>query len=107
RLVARVYEMREGGWRSASPDDRRRAFELLSENLGDDARDTRSLLDWLRVARFANVSLDRVAELLSYSADATRDTLFYDYVIAALSSLQGRESALHDFRAKLERCRER
>jgi hypothetical protein len=107
RQIARVYELRAGNWRSASRDERRQAISLLDENLRDNPRDTRSLLDWLRVARFEDASLDRAAELLSYSDEASRDTLYYDYVVAALAVLSGRSSALAEYRLKLERSRER
>jgi hypothetical protein len=107
RQIAHVYELRAGNWRSANRDERRQAISLLDENLRDNPRDTRSLLDWLRVARFEDVSLDRAAELLSYADEASRDTLYYDYVVAALSVLSGRDSALAEYRLKVERSRER
>ena len=107
RQIARIYELRAGNWRSAGRDDRRQAISLLDENLRDNPRDTRSLLDWIRVARFEDVSLDRAIELLSYSDEASRDALYYDYVAAALAALSGRESAVAEYGVKLERSRER
>lgn len=107
RQLARVYELRAGNWRSASRDERRQAITLLDENLRDNPRDTRSLVDWLRVARFEDVSLDRAAELLSYADQASRDMLHYDYVIAALAVLGGRSPALVEYAIKQERSHER
>lgn len=86
-------------------------MELLEANLTDNPRDTRSLLEWPRVGRFRGVGLDRTSELLSYSvtdpATATRDIVFYDYVTSVLLALSGRDTALVEYRRKLERSRER
>jgi tetratricopeptide (TPR) repeat protein len=111
RQLVRAYRRRAGSWRGASGDERARAMELLEANLRDDPADTRSLLEWLRVARFARVSLDRASELIQYSArnpaTAPRDVLFYDYVISGLLALSGRDTAIVEYRRKIERCRER
>lgn len=111
RQLVRAYFTRTGAWRRTSNDDRARAMELLEANLADNPRDTRSLLDWLRLGRFRGVSLDRASELLSYSvtdpATATRDIVFYDCVISALLGLGGRDTALVEYRRKLDRSRER
>lgn len=107
RRIARAYEIRSGNWRSASTHDRRQAIELLNQNLRDNPRDTRSLLDWLKVARLEGASLDRAAELISYSADATRDTLFYAYAVTVLMAVSGREAAVQEYRLKVQRSRDR
>lgn len=111
RQLVRAYHRRTGSWRSAPADDRARATELLDANLRDDPSDTRSLLEWLRVGRFRNVSLDRAAELIDYSrrepATAPRDILFYDYVLTALLAMAGRDTAAIEYRRKVERSRER
>ncbi|MDQ3769597.1 MAG: hypothetical protein M3370_09010, partial [Actinomycetota bacterium] len=111
RQLVRAYERRAGSWRAAHADDRARALELLEHNLRDDPADTRSLLEWLRLGRYRNVSLDRASELLQYSAQqrpvAPRDVLFYDYVVAALLALGGRDTAAIEYRRKVERSRER
>jgi hypothetical protein len=111
RRIVRAYLNRATSWRSAARADRERAVELLEANLRDDPRDVGSLLEWLRVARFERGSLDRAAELLSYSATAAqavpRDIAFYDYVITALLALEGRDSAAREYRRKTERSRER
>jgi tetratricopeptide (TPR) repeat protein len=111
RRIVRAYLNRARSWRNASRADREKAVELLDANLRDNPRDVGSLLEWLRVARFEHRSLDRAAELVSYSAAAyqaaPRDVAYYDYVLAALLALEGRESAAREYRRKLERSRER
>jgi tetratricopeptide (TPR) repeat protein len=111
RQLVRVYERRAGSWRAAHADDRARAMELLEENLRDDPSDTRSLAEWLRLGRYRNVSLDRAAELIQYSAHhpmtTPRNIIFYDYVVAALLALTGRDTAAIEYARKVERSRER
>jgi tetratricopeptide (TPR) repeat protein len=111
RQLVRAYERRAGSWLAAHADDRARAMELLDENLRDDPSDTRSLLEWLRLGRYRNASLDRASELIQYSvqhsATTLRDVHFYDYVVAALLALGGRDTAAIEYARKVERSRER
>jgi len=111
RQLVWAYERRAGSWRAAHADDRARAMELLEENLRHDPSDARSLMEWLRLGRYRNVSLDRASELIQYSAQqpttTRRDILFYDYVVAALLALGGRDTAAIEYRRKVERSRER
>jgi hypothetical protein len=112
RQLVRAYHRRAGSWRAAQAEDRARAMELLDQNLRDDPSDTVSLMEWLRVGRFRGVTLDRASELIQYSSvdparTPSRDVLFYDYVITALLALAGRDTAVMEYRRKVERSRER
>lgn len=107
RRLVRAYVYRAKDWAGLGPEDVKRVRTLLEENLRDDPTDGASILDWLRVARVEDASLDRAAELVSYWADATgsREALFYDYVMAMVTVIDGRESMLGQAERKLERCR--
>lgn len=109
RRLVRAYLHRWGTWRRARRTDLDQAMSLLEANLMDDARDVRSLRDWMQVARFRSASLDRAAEHVSYAlrVSSDRDVFFFSYVIAALQALTGREEALLDFKRKVDRSRER
>jgi len=111
RRLVRAYLKRATSWRAAPRADREKAIALLEDNLQDDPRDTGSLLEWIRVGRFEHRSLDRAAEMINYSARAAsvvpRDVAFYDYVIAALQALEGRDAAVHEYRRKLARTIDR
>ncbi|WP_219463142.1 hypothetical protein [Nonomuraea rhizosphaerae] len=109
RRLARTYRNRRGTWRAMPPNELHMAVTLLEENLRDDPRDFRTLLDWLRAARFIPASLDRAADLVNTwaLAENSREALFYDYVLAAIRVLQNQPSVLPDYQRKLDRCRER
>ncbi|MFE1882462.1 hypothetical protein [Streptomyces diastatochromogenes] len=109
RRLARAYRQRSGSWRKATPNDVKQAVELLSANLMDDPRDFTSLREWLQVARFLPASLDRAADHVHTWArtESTREALFYDYVLACLRVLAGQDSAIDEYRQKLDRCRDR
>jgi hypothetical protein len=109
RRLVRTYFRRAGGWSALNSADRDRVHALLEENLRDDPTDSRSLRDWLRVARASGANLDRAGELVSYwaSQSQSRDALYYDYVLSVLQVIEGRESLLWDAKRKIERCRER
>jgi hypothetical protein len=109
RRLARAYRNRHGGWRMASARDVRQAVELLEENLRDDPRDFASLLEWLWAARFIPVSVDRAADLVETWASTENDraALFYDYVLTCLRVLKGHDSAIPEYKRKLERSKER
>lgn len=109
RRLARVYVRRAGDWSQLGAPDRNRVLALLEENLRDDPTDAASLRDWLRAARAGGASLDRASELVTYWAaqSPSRDSLYYDYVIAVLQVLGGRESAWREASRKIERCRDR
>lgn len=111
RQLVHAYRRRAGSWRAANSDERARAMELLEQNLRDDPADTRSLMEWLRVSRFRAPSLDRASELVQYSvrdpATTPRDVLFYDYVISGLLAIGGRDTAVNEYRRKVERSRDR
>jgi len=108
RLVG-AYFRKAGDWRSLEPGDRTRVLALLEDNLRDDPTDSASLRDWLKVARRENANLDRASELVSYWASQTpsRDALYFDYVLAVLQVVDGRESVWREAARKIERCRER
>ncbi|MFI2187909.1 tetratricopeptide repeat protein [Streptomyces sioyaensis] len=109
RRLARAYRNRSGSWRKASIKDVNQAVSLLQENLKDNPRDSRSLLEWLWAARFTDASLDQAADLVSgwASSEGTREALFYDYVISFLQAMSGQGAAVADYQLKLERSRER
>ncbi|MER7444912.1 hypothetical protein [Micromonospora avicenniae] len=109
RRLVRAYRNRAGSWQKAPAKDVRRAVGLLEENLLDNPRDVLSLLEWLRAARYTGASLDKAADLVSGWArtEESREALFYDYVISFLLAMDGQESAVRDYRRKLDRCRER
>ncbi|WP_353943690.1 hypothetical protein ABII15_19955 [Streptomyces sp. HUAS MG91] len=109
RRLARAYRQRAGSWRAAQPRDVSQAVELLSANLVDNPRDFTSLREWLQAARFLPASLDRAADYVATWArtESTRDALFYDYVLACLRVLEGQDTAIDEYRSKLNRCRDR
>lgn len=110
RRLARAYRQRSGSWREANPRDIRQAVELLGNNLMDNPRDFASLREWLQAARFLPASLDRASDFVTAWARAepfSRDAFFYDYVLAALRVLAGQDSAMPEYRRKLELSRER
>jgi tetratricopeptide (TPR) repeat protein len=109
RRLVRTYRTRAGGWRTAASTVIQQALSLLEENLRDDPRDSRSLRDWLDAARYSDVGLDRAAELVSYwvESEPSREALFYDYVLSALFALEGRQTAIEQYRRKVERIRDR
>ncbi|WP_415937960.1 hypothetical protein [Streptomyces sp. 039-1] len=109
RRLARAYRQRSGSWRKAPARDVRQAVELLDANLVDNPRDFTSLREWLQAARFLPASLDRAADYVTTWArtESTRDALFYDYVLACLRVLDGQDSAIEEYRVKLNRCRDR
>jgi len=109
RRIVRAYFRRAGGWAQLSQADRERVRLLLEDNLLDDPTDSVSLRDWLRVARVGDTSLDRASELVSYwaSQSTSRDALYYDYVLAVLQVLEGRESVRNEAQRKTQRCKER
>jgi hypothetical protein len=109
RRLARAYRNRAGSWCKASPRDVQRAVGLLEENLLDNPRDARSLLEWLRAARFANASLDQAADLVAgwARAESSREALFYDYVVSYLLAMDGQNAAVAEYQSKVERCRDR
>jgi tetratricopeptide (TPR) repeat protein len=109
RRLVRAYFRRAGGWSNLDRADRNRVLALLEENLQDDPTDSKSLRDWLRVARIQDTSIDRASELVSYwaSQSADRDALYYDYILAVLQVLEGRDSVRYEAQRKIERCRER
>ncbi|MFI6576373.1 hypothetical protein ACIBFB_11260 [Nocardiopsis sp. NPDC050513] len=110
RRLVRAYRQRNNSsWKSASQRDIRQVVDLLNENLTDDPRDFRSLREWLQVARFLPASLDRAADHVSNWArmERTRESLFYDYVLACLRVLEGQDSAIREYEEKLKHCRER
>jgi tetratricopeptide (TPR) repeat protein len=109
RRLVRAYFRRAGGWSELSRADRDRVLILLEENLRDDPTDSRSLRDWLRVARVEGTNIDRASELVSYwaSQSTSRDALYYDYVLAVLQVFEGRDSVRYEAQRKIERCRER
>jgi hypothetical protein len=109
RRLARAYRQRNGSWRKASAHDVSQAVELLNANLLDNPRDFTSLREWLQAARFLPASLDRAADYVTTWArtESTREALFYDYVLACLRVLEGQESAIEEYRLKLNRCRDR
>lgn len=109
RQLVRAYCRRAGSWSALRPNDLIRVRTLLEENLRDDPTDSRSLRDWLRVARMGETSLDRASELVSYWASQSdeRDALYYDYVLSALQVIEGRASMLREAQRKTVRCRER
>jgi len=109
RQLVHAYVRRAGDWSQMGGDDQQRVLTLLEENLRDDPTDAASLRDWLRAARQGSVSLDRASELVSYWAQHTqeRDALYYDYVMAVLQVLNGRESNWREARRKIDRCRDR
>ena len=109
RRLVRAYYRRAGGWAELSRADRERVRVLLEENLQDDPTDSVSLRDWLRVARLDTTNLDRASELVSYwaSQSTSRDALYYDYVLAVLQVLEGRDSIRFEAQRKIERCRDR
>ncbi|MGA5817218.1 hypothetical protein ACPC54_05060 [Kitasatospora sp. NPDC094028] len=109
RRLARAYRQRAGSWRAAPARDVSQAVELLNENLVDNPRDFTSLREWLQAARFLPAPLDRAADYVTTWArtESTRDALFYDYVLACLRVLEGQDSAIEEYRSKLNRCRDR
>lgn len=109
RRLVRVYVRRAGDWAQLGAGDRDRVLTLLEENLRDDPTDSSSLRDWLRAARSGGASLDRASELVSYWALQTpsRDSLYYDYVVAVLQVMSGRESSWREASRKMQRCKER
>ena len=109
RRLVRAYYRRSGDWAKLGRADRERVRVLLEENLQDDPTDSVSLRDWLRVARLDTASIDRASELVSYwaSQSTSRDALYYDYVLAVLQVLEGRDSIRFDAQRKIERCRDR
>jgi hypothetical protein len=109
RRLVRVYVRRAGEWQKLTKGDLGRVLALLEDNLKDDPTDAASLRDWLRAARAGGASLDRASELVSYWATQapSRDALYYDYVIAVLQVISGRESAWREAGRKVDRCRER
>ncbi|MFI5864793.1 hypothetical protein [Streptomyces sp. NPDC051546] len=110
RRLARVYRQRHGSWRKANPRDIKQAVELLNDNLMDNPRDFASLREWLQAARFLPASLDRAADYVTTWARAepfSREALFYDYVLTGLRVLEGQDSAMPEYKRKLELCRER
>lgn len=109
RRLARAYRQRHGSWRKAPKQDVRQAVDLLNANLMDNPRDFTSLREWLQAARFLPASLDRAADYVSTWArtEPTREALFYDYVLACLRVLGGQDSAIEEYRQKLDRCRDR
>ncbi|MEU8679106.1 hypothetical protein [Streptomyces sp. NPDC048560] len=109
RRLARAYRQRNGSWSKAPAPDVSQAVELLNANLMDNPRDFTSLREWLQAARFLPASLDRAADYVTTWArtESTRDALFYDYVLACLRVLEGQDSAIEEYRAKLNRCRDR
>jgi tetratricopeptide (TPR) repeat protein len=109
RRLVRAYYRRAGDWAKLGRADRERVRVLLEENLQDDPTDSVSLRDWLRVARLDTASIDRASELVSYwaSQSTSRDALYYDYVLAVLQVLEGRDSIRFDAQRKIERCRDR
>jgi tetratricopeptide (TPR) repeat protein len=111
RQLVHAYRRRAGSWRAADNEERARVMDLLEQNLRDDPADIRSLLEWLRVSRFRGTTLDRASELVQYSArdpaTTPRDVLYYDYVIAGLLAVGGRDTAVQEYRRKLERSRDR
>ncbi|MEU0378602.1 hypothetical protein ABZ093_15085 [Streptomyces cyaneofuscatus] len=109
RRLARAYRQRNGSWRKASAHDVSQAVDLLNANLLDNPRDFTSLREWLHAARFLPASLDRAADYVTTWArtESTREALFYDYVLACLRVLEGQESAIEEYRLKLNRCRDR
>lgn len=109
RRLARAYRNRAGSWRKAPIKDVRQAVSLLQENLKDNPRDSRSLLEWLWAARFTDASLDQAADLVGgwASSEGTREALFYDYVLSFLLAMSGQSAAVADYQRKLERSRER
>jgi tetratricopeptide (TPR) repeat protein len=108
RLVG-AYVRRAGDWARLEQADQRKVLELLEENLRDDPTDVASLRDWIRAGRKGVVSLERGAELVSYWAQrsTSREALYYDYVIAVLQVIQGRESNWQEAKRKIDKCRER
>ncbi|MFB4193332.1 P-loop NTPase [Streptomyces carpaticus] len=110
RRLARVYRQRHGSWQKANPRDIKQAVELLNDNLMDNPRDFASLREWLQAARFLPASLDWAADYVTTWARAepfSREALFYDYVLAGLRVLDGQDSAMPEYRRKLQLCRER
>ncbi|WUC43332.1 hypothetical protein OG692_16205 [Streptomyces cellulosae] len=109
RRLARAYRQRNGSWRTAPARDVSQAVELLNANLVDNPRDFTSLREWLQAARFLPASLDRAADYVTTWArtESTREALFYDYVLACLRVLEGQDSAIEEYRLKLNRCRDR
>lgn len=109
RRLVRAYRQRSGSWRLASLSDLQHAVELLDANLLDNPRDFISLREWLQAARFIPASLGKAADFVTTWArtESTRDALFYDYVLACLRVFDGQDSAIDEYRQKLERCRNR
>ncbi|MGW0979580.1 hypothetical protein ACWD33_01890 [Streptomyces xiamenensis] len=109
RRLARAYRNRAGSWRKAPLKDVKQAVGLLQENLRDNPRDSRSLLEWLWAARFTDSSLDQAADLVGgwASSEGTREALFYDYVMSFLLAMSGQGAAVADYQRKLDRSRER
>jgi hypothetical protein len=109
RRLARAYRNRAGSWRKAPLRDVKQAVGLLQENIRDNPRDSRSLLEWLWAARFTDASLDQAADLVGgwASSEGTRESLFYDYVMSFLLAMSGQGAATSEYKRKLERSRER
>lgn len=106
--IVRLYGQQAGGWRMAGTAVRKSAIALLEKNLRDDPKDSVSLKEWLRLARYESGSLDRAAELVGYWAEESGEqaALFYDYVVNAVLALRGRDSAVRPFQLKVARCRD-
>lgn len=102
--LARAYVQRAGTYAAVDFETTSTIAALMESNLRDNPGHIRSIREWLRVARRTGGGLDRASEYISYwvDSDPSRDARFYDYVVSALLTLQGRGSSLSDFERKLD-----
>ncbi|MBC7595219.1 MAG: hypothetical protein H7288_14985 [Kineosporiaceae bacterium] len=107
--LAHLYGLRNGGWDTATKADISAAMTLLNESLLDNPTDPRTVRAWLSAGRHSGVSLNRAAEVVSHWVEYinSRDALYYDYVLSALSALNGALSSSEDLSRKVTLMRSR
>ena len=109
QIVWTMLARHSGLWEQFKQSEIDRVVGLMEDNLQENANDSTSMRLWLRSIRKSRTapSLDAVVEKVGYWKANSREleSVYYLYVLHALSALDGSQQARLDMDQALEECR--